>query len=268
MCCYVHTSCHHLDRKEALVAMLWLCLMAIFAERRGGRRPLCEVSKFPYLQSFHCKADPAIGHPHIQNKEGKRADDFCSPASTTPILLDPSEVTLFIRVEGERATSAKSTPARNKNKRPGKSPKPSKKKLKPTSDDLKSLDEKWFQRFAQLEAMLLLKSFAVLVEPVKKPVEGERATSAKSTPTRKKNKRPGKSPKPSKKKRKPTSDDLKSLDEKWFQRFAQLEAMLLLKSFAVLVEPVKKPATVVTSDQPFLIQEPVPARCLPVLPLK
>ena len=46
-----------------------------------------------------------------------------------------------------------------------------------------------------------------------------------------------------------------------------LKAMLLPKSFAVLVEPVKKPATVVTSDQLFLIQEPVPARHLPVLPL-
>ena len=35
------------------------------------------------------------------------------------------------------------------------------------------------------------------------------------------------------------------------QRFARLERMLLAESFAVLVEPVKKPAGVVTSDQPF-----------------
>ena len=34
-------------------------------------------------------------------------------------------------------------------------------------------------------------------------------------------------------------------------RFARLEAMLLSKSFAVPVEPVKKPSSVVTSDQPF-----------------
>ena len=169
--------------------------MAIFAERRGGRRPFCEVSKLPYLQSFHYKADP-IGHAHIQNKEEKRAD--ASLLQLPPILMDPSEVTLFRWVEGERATSAKSTPARKKKKRPDKSPKPSKKKLNS----------------------------------------------------------------------KPTSDDLKSLDDKRSQRFARLESMLLPKSFAVLVEPVKKPATVVTSDQPFLIQEPVPARCVPVLPLK
>ena len=56
---------------------------------------------------------------------------------------------------------------------------------------------------------------------------------------------------------KTTSDNLKSLDEKWSQRFATLEAMLLAKSFAIPVEPVKKPTAVVTS--PFLIQELVPA---------
>ena len=32
---------------------------------------------------------------------------------------------------------------------------------------------------------------------------------------------------------------------------ARLEAMLLSKTFAVPVEPVKKPSSVVTSDQPF-----------------
>ena len=35
------------------------------------------------------------------------------------------------------------------------------------------------------------------------------------------------------------------------QRFARLEAMLLAKSLAVPLEPVKKPTAVVTSDQPF-----------------
>ena len=48
---------------------------------------------------------------------------------------------------------------------------------------------------------------------------------------------------------KPTSDDLKSLDDKWSERFLRLEA-LLSKSFAVPVEPVK-PSTVVTREHPF-----------------
>ena len=47
------------------------------------------------------------------------------------------------------------------------------------------------------------------------------------------------------------SDDLKSQDDKWSQRFARLEVILIAKSFVVLVEPVKKPAAVVTTDQPF-----------------
>ena len=42
-------------------------------------------------------------------------------------------------------------------------------------------------------------------------------------------------------------DDLKSLDEKWSQRFTRLQAMSLAKSFAEPVEPVKTPAAVVTS---------------------
>ena len=49
---------------------------------------------------------------------------------------------------------------------------------------------------------------------------------------------------------KPTSEDIKSLDDKWSETFSQLESLLLSKSFAVLVEPVK-PSTVVTREHPF-----------------
>ena len=48
----------------------------------------------------------------------------------------------------------------------------------------------------------------------------------------------------------PTSDDLKSLDDKWSERFSRLEALLLNKSFAVPVKPVN-PSTVVTRKHPF-----------------
>ena len=55
-----------------------------------------------------------------------------------------------------------------------------------------------------------------------------------------------------KKASKPTSDDLKMLDDKWSQRFARLETMILVKIFAVLVEPVQKTGSdVVTSEKPF-----------------
>ena len=91
-------------------------------------------------------------------------------------------------------------------------------------------------------------------------VEGEKAgKKIESTPAGKKN-QPDESKKPTKKKSsssKPTSDDLKNLDDKRAQRSARPEAMLLAKSFAVPVELVK-PATVVTTDQPFFILVPVP----------
>ena len=43
---------------------------------------------------------------------------------------------------------------------------------------------------------------------------------------------------------------MKCLD-KWAQRFARLEAMLLAKGFTVPVELVQKPAEVVTIEKPF-----------------
>ena len=67
---------------------------------------------------------------------------------------------------------------------------------------------------------------------------------------------PKPSPRSSKKKSssssRPSSEDLKNLDDKWAERFARLEAMLLAKSFTVPVEPVVKPAAeVTTSQKPF-----------------
>ena len=106
-----------------------------------------------------------------KEREQKTASD--SPASATPTLVDPSEVTLLGWVHKESA-SVESTPAskKKKKKRPDESPKPSNKKKsssKPRSDEFKDLDKKWAERFARPEAMLLSKTFAVLVEPVKKP---------------------------------------------------------------------------------------------------
>ena len=85
-------------------------------------------------------------------------------------------------------------------------------------------------------------------------VDGEKTAKKSETPAGKK-KRTDESPKPSSEKSKssskPRSDELWDLDEKWGERFARLEAMLLSKMFAVPKEPVKKPSSVVTSDQPF-----------------
>ena len=81
--------------------------------------------------------------------------------------MDPSEVTLLGRVNTDEPSSVESTPT--KKKCSDSSPKSSKRRhsSKPTSDDLESLDGKWSDRFLRLEALLLSKSFAVPVEPVK-----------------------------------------------------------------------------------------------------
>ena len=87
-------------------------------------------------------------------------------SDTTPTRVDPSEVTLLGRVSTDEPSSVESTP--KKKKCSDGSPKSSKRRhsSKPTSDDLKSLDDKWSERFSRLEALLLNKSFAVLVRPV------------------------------------------------------------------------------------------------------
>ena len=84
-------------------------------------------------------------------------------------------------------------------------------------------------------------------------VDGEKTIKKSETPAGKK-KCIDESPKPSNKKKyssKPRSVELRDLDEKWSERFSRLEAMLLSKAFAVPVEPMRKPPSVVTSDQPF-----------------
>ena len=93
-----------------------------------------------------------------------------SPSSATPTLVDPADVSVLGRVHKE---SVGSSPA-NKKKRADPSPTPkasSKKKSssKSRSDDLKELDEKWCERFARLEAMLVSKTFMVPVNPVQNP---------------------------------------------------------------------------------------------------
>ena len=81
--------------------------------------------------------------------------------------MDPSDVTLLGRVHTDKPSSVESTP--KKKRRSDSSPKSSKRQhsSKPTSEDLKSLDDKWSERFSRLEALLLSKSFAAPVEPVR-----------------------------------------------------------------------------------------------------
>ena len=99
---------------------------------------------------------------------GRRKTVSASPTST---LVDPSQVRVLGRVDGEKVTKPETTPA-GKKKCSDESPKPNKRKpsSRPSTEDLNSLDDKWAECFARLEAMLLAKSFAV-------PVAGEASRS-------------------------------------------------------------------------------------------
>ena len=87
-----------------------------------------------------------------------------------PPLVDPSDVTVLGQVESKDDTSDRGeTPSKKVKKSPHKSP--AKKKGGKTTDfqaDLKSMDDKWSEHFARLEAMFLARSFQVPLEPVQK----------------------------------------------------------------------------------------------------
>ena len=107
-------------------------------------------------------------------RERKSKEKKLVSSSPAPTLVDPSHVSVLGKVEGDKVVQPETTPAAKKKKR-SESPKPSSNKKKsssgsrPSTCDLKQLDDKWAERFSRLEAMLLAKSFTVPVEPVVKP---------------------------------------------------------------------------------------------------
>ena len=135
----------------------------------------CSICKGFNPEQIHQLSTPT--YRELRNKEKLV---LYSPA---PTLVDPSHVSVLGKVEGDKAVQPETTPAAAKKKRSD-SPKPSASKKKPSissrssSEDLKNLDDKWAERFARLEAMLLAKSFTVSVKPVVKPA-AEVSTSQK-----------------------------------------------------------------------------------------
>ena len=123
----------------------------------------CQICKSFTPAQIHQLATPTYKVRKERSEQKKTEGN----ASTTPTLVDPSEVTLLGRVSCDMSPSVDSTP-KPKKKRSDGSPRSSKRKhsSKPTSDDLKSLDDKWSERFSRLEAMLVNQSFAVPVRPV------------------------------------------------------------------------------------------------------
>ena len=100
-------------------------------------------------------------------KSSRRRYSLGSPSQA----VNPSDVTVLGKVESRGETSDRGkTPSKKTKKSSHKSP--TKKKAGKTSvdfqADLKSMDDKWSECFARLEALFLAKSFQVPVEPVKK----------------------------------------------------------------------------------------------------
>ena len=99
-------------------------------------------------------------------RERKNKDKKLVLSSPNPTLVDLSHVSVLGKVEGEKVNVKPETTPAGKKKKRSDSPKPfprsSKKKpstsSRPSSEDLKNLDDKWAERFARLEAMLLSKS--------------------------------------------------------------------------------------------------------------
>ena len=112
-----------------------------------------------------------LSTPTYQSRKERESKKMASdsPASVTPTLVDPSDVSVLERVHKE---SDGSSPASKKKADPSPTPKANSKKKsssKSRSDDLKELDQKCCERFARLEAMLVSKTFMVPVNPVQNP---------------------------------------------------------------------------------------------------
>ena len=158
------------------MAILWLCLMATSSAQDVETMGLVTIRVLkrdcPVCKAFTPEQILQLATPTYRerkNKEKKVSES--PPPPSPPTLVDPSQVSVLGRVDGEK-TVKKSETLAGKKKRADESPKPTSKKKsssKPRSDELRDLDEKWSERFSRLEAMLLSKAFAVPVEPVKKP---------------------------------------------------------------------------------------------------
>ena len=89
-----------------------------------------------------------------------------------PPRVDPADITVLGQVESGKGDSSNrdKTPFKKK-KSSHKSPSMKSTMAGKTADfqsDLKNLDDKWSEPFSWLEALFLVKSFSVLVEPVQK----------------------------------------------------------------------------------------------------
>ena len=138
-------------------------------DKKKTRRSLSQ-ERLVFCKGFTPEQIHQVSTPTYRERKSKEKLVSSSPA---PTLVDPSHVSVLGKVEGDKAVKPETTPAAKKKKRSD-SPKPPASKKpstssRPSSEDLKNLDNKWAERFSRLEAMLLAKSLTIPVEPVVKP---------------------------------------------------------------------------------------------------
>ena len=124
----------------------------------------CKICKALMLAQLKQLSTPT--YQSRKERDLKKSSD--SPASVSPTLVDPADVSVLGRVHKESDGSSDS----KKKADPSPTPKANSKKKsssKSRSDDIKDLDEKWSEWFSRLEAMLVSKMFTVPMNPVQNP---------------------------------------------------------------------------------------------------
>ena len=143
------------------MATLWLFLMVTWkcarCRNKGVGEDNCVLKKdCPICKAFTSEQVQQLATPTYRERKNK--DKKMVSSSPTPTLVDPSHISVLGKVEGEKAiVKPETTPAGKKKKQndlPKPSPRSSKKKpstsSRPSSEDLKNLDDKWAKRFARL----------------------------------------------------------------------------------------------------------------------
>ena len=134
-------------------------------EKGIGQDPCVEKKQCQIWDNFSEEHKKQLATPTYRVRK-----ELQKKASSPSLSVDPTDVTVLGKVESKGNSSDRGeTPSKKAKKSSHKSP-TKKKAGKTTVDlqaDLKSMDDKWSDRFARLEAMFLAKSFQVPVEPVK-----------------------------------------------------------------------------------------------------
>ena len=128
-------------------------VMALFdSHKKCARCREKGVGDDPCVKKLECQICKGFTPAQVQQlatptyksrkERGEQKKTTEATSSATPTLMDPSDVTLLGRVHSDKPSSVESTP--KKKRRSDSSPKSSKRKhsSKPTSEDLKSFDDK------------------------------------------------------------------------------------------------------------------------------